>query len=110
MDRPSKQTRIALQLGQKFLSEIDQAVEACGTGDRSKFIRDAVFEKIEATLGVTLDPALKASPSRAGKGGRPSWKAPPVNSTAQETAALRSAKGFVKHTARIAGKQPATPE
>lgn len=40
----------------------------------------------------------------------PSAEGAGVSSTGQETAALRSAKGFVRHTARIAGKQPATPE
>jgi hypothetical protein len=63
-----------------FIAVLDGALPSLGYGDRSSFIRDAILEKMERD-GVQnpdtkpLDSALASSPTRMGKGGRPTHQA-----------------------------------
>lgn len=56
-------------MDKKFRDEIDRALPAMGYGDRSTFIRDAVYKRLEE-LGIEIPIHLKTSPDRTGKGGR----------------------------------------
>ena len=60
---------------EKFITEIDRGVEKSGLGDRSKFVREAIVEKLER-LGIVVPPEIFSAPSRAGKGDRPTHKKP----------------------------------
>jgi len=54
-----------------FIKQIDEAVAKSGAGDRSKWIREAIVEKLES-LGIRVPPHLASAPPRAGKNKYPS--------------------------------------
>ena len=60
---------------EEFLAKLDACLDELGYSDRSQFIRDAIYDYLSRN-GHTLPPILKAAPSRKGKGGTPSHKAP----------------------------------
>lgn len=68
MGRSEDQKPLTFMVKAAFLDEINQACTIAGYSDRSQFIRDAVFAEIER-LGIAVPKALKAAPSRKGKGG-----------------------------------------
>ena len=70
MPRSEDQRPLTFMVKEDFLEAINRACEEAGYSDRSQFIRDAVFEAIER-LGLNVSKAIKAAPSRKGKGGRP---------------------------------------
>jgi Arc/MetJ-type ribon-helix-helix transcriptional regulator len=65
-----------------FLRELDKAARAAGYGNRSQFIRDAIFEKLER-MGLQVPAELKAAPPR-------SKFAEPIVDEAARQAALRA--------------------
>jgi Arc/MetJ-type ribon-helix-helix transcriptional regulator len=65
-----------------FLRELDKAARAAGYGNRSQFIRDAIFEKLER-MGLQVPAELKAAPPR-------SQFAEPIVDEAARQAALRA--------------------
>lgn len=75
MPRSDDQRPLTFMVKEAFLEEITRACEVGGYSDRSQFIRDAVYEAMER-LGMSVPKAIKAAPSRKGKGGRPK-KSPP---------------------------------
>lgn len=66
--RAAGQKQIITLMDEKFLREIETGMARAGYSDRSKFIRDAVFEKLQK-LGIACDYTLAMAPSRTGKGG-----------------------------------------
>lgn len=52
-----------------FLREIHQAMRAGNYSERSRFIREAIYEKLEH-MGIKIAERLSKSPARMGKGGR----------------------------------------
>ena len=66
--RAAGQRQVLIWMDEDFLGEIDQAMRNHGYSDRSKFIRDAVHEKL-VSMNITVDYRLAMAPSRAGKGG-----------------------------------------
>lgn len=55
-------------MSEEFIRELDRIYPLAGYDDRSKFIRDAIYEKLERE-GFELPPGIRLAPSRAGKGG-----------------------------------------
>lgn len=53
---------------EELLTKIQLGMRMAGYSDRSRFIRDAVVEKLQR-LGIEVNPSLAAAPSRLGKGG-----------------------------------------
>ena len=51
-------------MDERFLTEIARAMRRAGYSDRSKFIRDAVFEKLKRA-GVIVDYEMAMAPPRA---------------------------------------------
>jgi len=82
------QKLISVPMKEKFIEEIDKALEKIGYSDRSSFIRDAVSEKLRAA-GVNLATELRLAPSRTGKGGRPRHAAQVAAAAAEAAAASR---------------------
>lgn len=70
-------------MDEKFRDEIDAAFPKLGFSDRSTFIRDAVYKRLEE-MNIRVSASLKAAPSRAGKGGRP--KKVTINQTGNKVA------------------------
>lgn len=56
-----------------FLREIDAVLPRTGYGDRSKFIRAAVYKDMQQ-MGMAVPIELMTSPGRKGKGGKPTHK------------------------------------
>ena len=71
--RSKDQRGVLVMLDEKFRDEIDAAFPRLGFTDRSTFIRDAVYKRLQE-MNIHLPASLKAAPSRAGKGGRPRKK------------------------------------
>lgn len=66
--RPASQKQIITLMDENFLRRIESGMMTAGYSDRSKFIRDAVFEKLRR-LDVACNYKLAMAPSRTGKGG-----------------------------------------
>jgi hypothetical protein len=66
--RAAGQKQIITLMDRNFLLEIEAGMTRAGYSDRSKFIRDAVFEKLQR-LGIRCNYILAMAPSRVGKGG-----------------------------------------
>lgn len=64
------QKAILVYMQDDFLLELDRRLAAMGYSDRSTFIREAIYEKMDRN-GVTLLREVTTAPSRTGKGGRP---------------------------------------
>ena len=56
---------------ESFVDVIDKSVPQLGYGDRSKFIRDAIREKLARDKVAFVSVEMSSAPSRAGKGGKP---------------------------------------
>jgi acetate kinase len=69
--RGSDQKGVLVMMRESFLEEIDAALPKAGFSDRSKFIRDAVYQRMKA-MGFNVREEAATAPSRKGKGGRPS--------------------------------------
>lgn len=68
--RAPDQKAVLIMMRDAFIHEIDRLVPLCGYSDRSAFIRDAVYEKLES-MGYKLPREISTAPARTGKGGRP---------------------------------------
>lgn len=68
--RGKDQKGVLVMMRESFLEEIDAALPKAGFSDRSKFIRDAVYQRMRA-LGFKIAEEEPTAPSRKGKGGRP---------------------------------------
>ncbi|HBR94324.1 MAG TPA: hypothetical protein DEA90_09195 [Opitutae bacterium] len=68
--RSKGQKQVITMMKESFVEKIDESLSECGYTDRSSFIRDAVYEKLES-MGIKLPLIEKAAPQRTGKGGRP---------------------------------------
>jgi len=55
---------------EKFITEIDRGVEKSGLGDRSKFVREAIVEKLERLELLCLRKFLARHPGPAKVAGR----------------------------------------
>lgn len=64
--RAKGQKQVLTMFDEKFLSEIERSMRGVGYSDRSKFIRDAVFEKLQRA-GIRVNYTLAMAPSRLGK-------------------------------------------
>jgi hypothetical protein len=53
-------------MSEEFIEHLNQAVLTLNYGDRSKFIREAILEKLNRE-GVTTNAKLAAAPPRIGK-------------------------------------------
>ena len=67
--RHPNQKLVAFALDKELLAALDTARQEAGQ-DRSAYIREAIFEKLEA-LKIPMESRLKDSPDRAGKTYRP---------------------------------------
>lgn len=68
--RGKDQKGVLVMMRESFLEEIDAALPKAGFSDRSKFIRDAVYQRMRS-LGFKVAEEDTTAPSRKGKGGRP---------------------------------------
>jgi hypothetical protein len=66
--RSQGQKQVLIWVDDEFLNKINQSMARAGYGDRSSFIRAAVYEKL-VRLGIPVDPRFALAPSRVGKGG-----------------------------------------
>ena len=71
--RAPGQKLVNVQMSGDFIRQINAAFPIMGYSDRAKFIRDAVYEKLERE-GIKVPRWMVAAPSRAGKGGEPSHR------------------------------------
>lgn len=69
--RSKDQRGVLVMMDKDFREEIDRALPIAGYSDRSQFIRDAVYKRLQE-IGIDVPAHLKAAPSRIGKGGRKS--------------------------------------
>ncbi len=69
MRRAPGQTLVNLPMKVVFRDFLDGELEGLGYADRSKFIRDAIREKLVA-MGKDVPVEFTLPPGRAGKGGR----------------------------------------
>lgn len=67
--RSEGQRGVIVMMRESFVEEIDDSLLGCGYTDRSSFIRDAVYEKLQR-MGVDIPISEKSAPQRTGKGGR----------------------------------------
>jgi hypothetical protein len=66
--RGAGQKPVLIFMHEEFIAQIDIRLPGMGYSDRAKFIRDAVYEKLEReSPGVLRE--LSLSPNRVGKGG-----------------------------------------
>jgi hypothetical protein len=65
--RGKNQKGVIIMFDLYFLQEIDRALKKAGYSDRSKFVRDAIYEKL-LSLGVHVNYELSMAPQRSGKG------------------------------------------
>lgn len=72
--RAPGQRLINIPASEEFIEDIDKAVAKSGLGDRAKFIRLAIAEKLER-MNLPVPAELIGPPTRMGKGGRPTHKA-----------------------------------
>jgi hypothetical protein len=85
VDKPKpKQLPIPVPMNQELQEALsEEALREMGYSNRSKFIRDAVIEKINAYRREhhqpELPPGFGEAPSRLGKGGRPTHKSQQVS-------------------------------
>ena len=61
--RAPGQKQVLTMFDERFLAEIDAAMRRAGYSDRSKFIRDAVYEKLK-THGVHVNYTMAMAPTR----------------------------------------------
>lgn len=73
--RAPGQTLVNFPIKGAFLEFLDSNLESLGFSDRSKFIREALREKL-IQMGKDCPPELVLPPGRAGKGGRPKFSYP----------------------------------
>jgi len=66
--RSPGQKLIPIPMNEEFIELLDAAVVKSDYSDRSKFIRDAIVEKLQA-LGYKIPPGVSAAPTKIGKGG-----------------------------------------
>ena len=64
--RTSGQKLVPIPMSQKFINHLNAAVEKLNYGDRSKFVREAIVEKLNRE-GIETPKHLAAAPVRAGK-------------------------------------------
>lgn len=110
--RAAGQKLVAFPASDTFIAELDQAYRGCGYGDRSKFIRDAIVEKLRRAK-VPIDAALALAPSRLGVGGKPTHRPQDAASskvipTQEEIAGLQAAAEIDAQTAKL--PQPSASE
>lgn len=66
--RSEGQKLVNVPMNDKFIEAINDAVKQFNYDDRSKFIREAIAEKLER-LGKKVPRSFTAAPLRIGKGG-----------------------------------------
>jgi hypothetical protein len=108
--RAPGQKLLNFPVSEEFIGEIDKGVAKSGLGDRSKFIRAAIQEKLKR-LGIEVPVEVWAAPPRARENReeperasrRPSF--PPVNSAVEA-----AAKGLLeKAVAEVRRPPPKSP-
>lgn len=85
--RADGQILINVPMKESFVVKIKEGVVKSALGDRSKFIRRAIVEKLER-LGIAVPPEIWSAPSREGKGGK-SAKQPVGRRFYSKSAAVR---------------------
>jgi hypothetical protein len=96
--RGADQKGVLVMMRESFLEEIDAALPKAGFSDRSKFIRDAVYQRMRE-MGFDVDPQDSTAPSRKGKGGRPSHYKPKEFITLKAAEEKASAVNEERHKA-----------
>ena len=61
--RAPGQKLINLYMSEEFIAEIDREMRLHGYSERSRFVRDAVYEKLRS-LGIVLPAEISMAPSR----------------------------------------------
>jgi predicted DNA-binding WGR domain protein len=67
--RAAGQKLVNFPIKEDYLEFVDDQLPGMGYTERAQFIRDAIREKIEATIGIKVDNDLVLPPGRVGKGG-----------------------------------------
>lgn len=114
--RAPGQKLINVPMTERFIEEIDAALPKAGYSDRSKFIRDAVFEKLDR-LGFKPRADIALAPGRSGKGGYPTHKTAkilnnrglPVSSKVASVAQAAS-DAAIAEARRLAAKSQHSPQ
>jgi len=104
--RSANQKGILLVLDEAFRQKIDEAVAANGYDNRTQFIKEAVYEMLLA-LKLPLPAKFIASPSRKGKGGKPSHKSYPLIHV--ENAAVAETQGDYNIIDQSVSTSPSKP-
>jgi hypothetical protein len=71
--RSKGQKGVLIMMDESFRAEVDAALPRTGFEDRSAFIRDAVWRRLDE-MGIALPRSVQGKPSRLGKGGRAASK------------------------------------
>ncbi|HVU28378.1 MAG TPA: ribbon-helix-helix domain-containing protein [Verrucomicrobiae bacterium] len=90
-----------------FRDFIDGELESLGYADRSKFIRDAIREKLIA-MGKDVPQEFALPPGRSGKGGRKPFRYPPYHPSAaamNDRPNSKPASGAAKLARRAGGEK-----
>jgi hypothetical protein len=74
--RAPGQKLVPVPMSSAFIEFIDAALPRLRYSDRAKFIRDAVYEKLQR-MGLKIPAEVSVAPSRAGKGGFPADRPAP---------------------------------
>jgi hypothetical protein len=91
MRRAPGQTLVNLPMKIAFRDFIDGELEGLGYADRSKFIRDAIRDKL-IHMGKTVPVEFTLAPGRAGKGGRKLFRSVALNEKTNSKADAARAK------------------
>lgn len=67
--RSKDQKLVNFPARESFIALIEDGVKLAASGDRSKFIRDAIVDKLRR-LGIPVPPEVFSPPSRTGKSSR----------------------------------------
>jgi metal-responsive CopG/Arc/MetJ family transcriptional regulator len=107
--RSKDQRGVIVMMDRKFCEEIDAAFPRLGFSDRSTFIRDAVYKRLEE-MNIRVPASLKAAPSRAGKGGRPKKADQSVEIKSNHGTVTISQKKKSTSTSAVPEAKPAKPK
>jgi len=71
--RAEGQKQIITMMKEEFVSEIEASLSKMGYADRSAFIREAVYEKMDR-MGIKVPKEYHVAPVRTGAGGAKKYK------------------------------------
>jgi hypothetical protein len=93
--RAKGQKLVGIPMDIEFIKEMDACAKAKGYSDRSKFVREAVYEKME-DLGCHIVRQVSEAPPRFGKGGAVNYRKSSNSDQSSEISVLEEVKKGVQ--------------